>query len=180
MFALRFFEMQADESVMHLKDLAPGGSVASDPGTEEERRELRVERHSVGESTLRKLVAWLDDGRRQQAAPVQRSKASGSAGVATRRVALARETRFGRRPKLSRPASELELDKSNDRSFSAQMPKGVPTGVCQRGRFSADLSGNKSKHLRWKLLSWQPRSSRVAQQVELDRKTEPKAVRRRS
>lgn len=46
--------------------------------------------------------------------------------------------------------------------------------VCQRGRFSADLSGNKSKHLRWELLSRQPCSSRVAQQAELDR--EPNAI----
>jgi hypothetical protein len=45
--------------------------------------------------------------------------------------------------------------------------------VCQRGRFSADLSRNKSKHLRWELLSWQPCSAREAQQAELDRKPKP-------
>ena len=130
-----------------IRGSTPDWSVASDPGTEQERRELRVERYSVGKSTLRKLVAWLDDGRRQQAAPVQRSKASGSAGVATRRVALARETRFGRRPKLSRPASELELDKSNDRSFSTQMPKGVPQGSANPGLTIQALAARTADYL---------------------------------
>ena len=45
--------------------------------------------------------------------------------------------------------------------------------VCQRGRFSADLSCNKSKRLRWEVLSRQPCSSRVSQQTELDRKPKP-------
>jgi len=45
--------------------------------------------------------------------------------------------------------------------------------VCQRGRFSADLSGNKSKHLRWELPCRLPCSSWVAQQAELDREPKP-------
>jgi hypothetical protein len=95
----------------------------------EENRALSVlyfpfrARTPVGKSTLRKPVAWLDDGRQQQAAPVPPSKASGSAGVATRRVAHARERRFGRRPRRSRPASEPEL--SDMRRFRGGFTLGV-------------------------------------------------------
>src|SRR5260221_10569489 len=39
--------------------------------------------------------------------------------------------------------------------------------------YSADLSSNKSKHLRWELLCRQPCSSWVAQQAELDREPKP-------
>src|SRR5271165_6666421 len=87
---------------------------------------------------------------------------------------------------IDQPASQNTISQAIDRfpskcrkEFQLVLPTCLITlsVVAQCGRFCADLSGNKSKPLRWNLISRQPCSSRVAQQAELDREPKPIGLR---